>query len=214
MTELGKSKSDFEKVIDKSYDLAVSLHHEYVIVEHVLCALLEFDEIKKLFTALGADVTALRDTIREFLADPQYHSIVNEKSYQPKYTTTLMTVIRQAKAQSLFLGRPLLSVTDLLMSLFNLENSYALYFLHQHRITKDSVTEYLTQKTQTGPNQEIDTEDALAVLGQYAVNLNLKAQQNRVNPLIGREADVELLVETVARKLKNNVLLVGHPGVG
>lgn len=214
MSNVSNNKSDFERIIDRSYDLAVSHRHEYVIVEHVLAALLEFDDIKKLLENLNCDSQSLSNDVREFLADPSYHSIRNEVAFQPKYTPTLMTIIKQAKVQSMFMGKTQMNAVDLFLTLFYVEHSHASYFLAKHGVTKDRVTSVLSATASVGNSPMVNEEEAIAILSQYAVNLNSQAQQKRINPLIGREDDVELLVETLARKLKNNVLLVGHPGVG
>ena len=209
------SKNDFQQIIDRSYDIAVKYKHEYVVVEHILLALLEINDINRLFTQLGSDQIQIKTDIETFLNDTTYHSVVIDSStYQPKYTITVLTAIKQAKAQSLFMGKTTMTATDVLLAVMNTEQSWAVYFLAKSGVTKQKITNLLTQTQQNQNDGTINREDALMLLSQYATNLNQRAKQNKITPLVGREDDVDMLIENLARKLKNNVLLVGYPGVG
>ena len=209
------SKGDFQQIIDRSYDIAVKYKNEYVVVEHILLALLEIKDINSLFSQLGSDPIGIKNDIELFLSNPTYHSVVTDSStYQPKYTATVLTAIKQAKAQSMFMGKSTMSATDVLLAVMNTEQSWAVYFLAKAGITKQKITGFLTQTQQNQPDSAISKDDAVLLLSQYATNLNQRAKQNKITPLIGRDSDVDMLVENLARKLKNNVLLVGYPGVG
>lgn len=214
MKEPTSSKNDFEQLINRSYDIAIKHQHEYVVLEHVLKALLEFKEIDGMLQTLNTTARKIRADVDAYLKDPRYHSIVPDGVYQPKYTTTLMSVIKQAKAQSMFMGKTAMSSFDMLMAIYNAENSWAVYFLQKHGVTKSAVTSYLTQATVDTDLPGMSEDDARMILIQFASNLNQRARQGLINPLIGRDREVDQLVETLARKLKNNVILVGHPGVG
>lgn len=215
MKELNQQNSnDFQRLLDRSYDIAIKYKHEYVTIEHFLSALIEFEEIKSLLSQLNCDLTNLKNDINEFLENKLYHSIVQEKSYQPKYTIAVLTAIRQAKAQTMFMGRTTLAATDLLTAIMNTEQSWTVYILAKNNITKESVSTYISKKNQARTDTQITKDDAILLLSQYATNLNQRAKNNKITPLIGRETDVDMLVENLARKLKNNVILVGHPGVG
>lgn len=214
MKEPTNSKNDFEQVINRSYSIAIKHHHEYVVVEHVLIALLEFQDIDTMLTALGCSPKKLKADVVSYLKDSKYHSIVPDGVYQPKYTSTLMSVIKQAKAQSLFMGKTVMNSVDMLLALYNAEQSWAVYFLQKHNINKSNITSYLTQNSQETDEMGMSEDDARMVLFQFATNLNQRAKQGKITALIGRDTDVDQLVETLARKLKNNVILVGHPGVG
>ncbi len=214
MKEPTAPKSDFEQIINRSYDIAIKYQHEYVVLEHVLFALLEQKDIQKMLSDLSVSPKKVRQDVDMFLKNPQYHSLVSEGIYQPKYTTTLMSVIKQAKAQSIFMGKPSMNSIDMLMALYNAEQSWALYFLNKHGLTKTAVTNYLTEQFSETSDAGLPEDEARMLLAQYATNLNQRARQGKIGTLIGREPDVDQLVETLARKMKNNVVLVGHPGVG
>lgn len=212
MSDLGKTKTDFEKAIDLSFDLAVGLHHEYVVVEHILAAILETDEMARLCRGLSVDLTALKTEVADYLADENYHSVMSESSYQPKYTTTLMFVIKQAKTQSLFLGKSQITVMDILMSMFTVENSQAQWLLNKNNITRSTVADYLSNSN-SAEEKDMSETDAIMILSQFATNLNHKNREDS-SPLIGRDDDIAQLVETVSRRFKKSVALIGAPGVG
>ena len=205
--------TEFEKILNASYDLAVKYQHEYVTTEHLLSACLDVGNIEKIITYAGGNFSQLRRDIADFLADTTKHSIVEETRFQPKYTSSLLTLVKQAKTQSMFLGKNTLDSIDLLIAVFNAENSWAVYLLRKNQITKENLAQSVNQMANDDTSQ-MAAHDAQLILGQFAVNLNQRAKQNKIDPLIGRQFDVDQIIETLARKYKNNVLLVGHPGTG
>jgi ATP-dependent Clp protease ATP-binding subunit ClpA len=207
------SGSDFERVINRSFDLAVSFNHEYVTTEHMLMALLEQPEVLAVLHRTNVNINQLTKDVQQFLADSSKHSMVFEPRFQPKYTTGLLTLIKQAKTQSMFLGRSTIESLDLLVAMFNSDQSWAYYFLNSNTLSKIVLLQAINSKSVNSENH-INPEDAISLLSQFATNLNAKARRNSIDPLIGRESDVAQIVETLARKRKNNVLLVGHPGTG
>ncbi len=208
-----RKQSDFEQVLNRSFLLAVQLQHEYVTQEHVLYACLEHVGFELMLNQMHVNVTDLKQSVWTFLTDPTKHSLVPDDQFQPKYTHTVLTVVKQAKAQSLFMGKTHIDVYDLVVSMFNTKESWAAYLLHAHHVTKTKIQEHVQQQQQADLSH-MDQEQAVALLSQYAINLNQKAQQNKIDPLIGRHTDVSQIVHVLSRKNKNNVVLVGAPGVG
>jgi ATP-dependent Clp protease ATP-binding subunit ClpA len=203
--------SEFEQILHRAYDLAVHYQHEYVSQEHMLHAILQASSVLQILDRLQVSSKQLSNLLQEFLSTPEYHSIVPEDRFQPKYTTTLLTAIKQAKAQSLFLGKTEIDGVDIMVAMFNTEHSWAVYFMEQLGITKEKVLDVMqSQKASV----QLNTSDAKLLLAQYAINLNQRAAQNKIDPLIGRQTDVWHITQTLARKTKNNPLLVGAPGVG
>lgn len=205
--------SEFEKILNCSFDRAVQLQHEFVTLEHVLMCCLDQKSLQHMLQDLGCDITALRKDLQDFLEDPSRHSMVPDTRFQPKYTSVLLTLIKQAKTQSMFLGKTTIDSVDLIMAMFSAKESWATYFLHVRGITRNKITQYLGDQHQR-EHDELNQEDALLILSQFAVNLNKRAQQRIQDPLVGREAEVQEITHTLNRRIKNNVLLVGHPGVG
>lgn len=205
--------NDFEVILNKSFDLAVEYQHEYVTLEHLLVACLEQKQLSQLLTNMGKQPQKIVHDIRMFLQDTSKHSVVADTRYQPKYTSTVLTLIKQAKTQSMFLGKQTLDAADLVVAMFNAQQSWAVYFLNSHGISKTMLTEALNNASQD-PTQSMSVDDARMLLAQFATNLNRKAQQNKIDPLIGREQEVLAITHVLSRKNKNNPLLVGHPGTG
>lgn len=208
-----RKQSDFEQVLNRSFDLAVELQHEYVTQEHLLYACLEHDTIIQTIKNMGVDITTLKNTLWMFLTDVTKHSMMPDVRFQPKYTHTLLTVVKQAKAQSLFLGKTHIHITDLVMAMFNTKESWAVYIMQQEGITKHTLQEHLTNQN-VQEDGAMDADQAQRILMQFAVNLNKKARSHKVDPLIGRHTEVKQIIHVLNRKNKNNPLLVGAPGVG
>jgi ATP-dependent Clp protease ATP-binding subunit ClpA len=208
-----RNQGDFEQVLNRSFDLAVELQHEYVTQEHLLYACLEQDHLIKSFKHMGVDVTQLKTRVWQFLSDTTKHSVTPDTRFQPKYTHTLLTVVKQAKAQSLFLGRSQIDLLDLILAMFNTRESWAAYMLQQAGVNKKSIQDHVSAQ-HTQQDHMVDEDQARMILNQYATNLNKRARDQKTDPLIGRQTEVHHIIHVLCRKNKNNPLLVGAPGVG
>jgi len=205
--------SSFEDSMKRAYGIASEYRHELVTLEHVLASLLENVEIRDIVVAVGGDIKKLQKDVKDYLDDSSNHVLVKSGIYHPRHTTLLLTVVKKSKTQSLFLGRPELGYLDLFTALFNIENSHASYFLHSAGVDRDAVLQYLNRKT--GKDADVLAEkDALDILMQYCVNFNEKAKEGKIDPLIGRENEVESITQSMARRNKHNVIMLGDPGVG
>ena len=213
MSDTHTHSSDFETVINRSFVLAVQLQHEYVTQEHVLYACLENVVFDQLLQRMQVPVDVLKQKVWQFLNDATKHSMVSDVSFQPKYTHVVLTVVKQAKAQSLFMGRIQILVQDLVLAMFNTRDSWAVYLLQSEGVTKASLQEQIVKHTHDS-DHVLDEEQARLTLSSYAHDLNKKARNNKTDPLIGRQSDVDQIVHVLSRKNKHNVLLVGAPGVG
>lgn len=205
--------SSFEDSMKRAYGIASEYRHELVTLEHVLASLLENQEINDIITTVGGDVKKLQKDVKDYLDDTNNHIIVKNGVYHPRHTALLLTVVKKSKTQSLFSGKPELGYLDLFTALFNIENSHASYFLHAAGVERDAILQHLNGKN--SKNDEIITEkDALEILEQYCVNLNEKAKEGKIDPLIGREHEVDAITQSMARRNKHNVIMLGDPGVG
>lgn len=205
--------TSIEKILNRSFDLAVEYQHEYVTLEHVLMSCLEQPQLASVLKGMGKNVNKITQDLHDFLQDTHKHALMGEIRYQPKYTGTVKTLVKQAKTQSMFMNKQELDEVDLVVAMFNTQNSWAVYVLNVHGINKANFMETITTNSQD-QDQQITPDQAKIILAQFAINLNRRAQQNKIDPLIGRVQDVKQIVHTLARKNKNNVLLVGHPGTG
>lgn len=202
-----------EVMVSKAFKIAEEHEHEYVTLEHTLCVLLEDEDIINVIVDLGGDPLKISDHTFAYIAT-ELESIKGLID-RPRKTMSLERMFNRAFTQALFNGRQNLSSIDLLLSLLNEKNSYAVYICATEGITRDSLLEHIADNATT---QEIDQNNprakAEAILKKYCVNLNKEAERSKLDPLIGRAEEVELLVQTLARRKKNNVVLVGEAGVG
>lgn len=204
--------SNFETAIKRAYSLASERRHELVTLEHLLAALLENDEIKNIISAVGGEFDKLKNDVITFLDDPTHHIMVQVPNYQPRHTGLLLNTVKKAKTQSLFSNRSD-QFMDLLISMFNIENSHASYFLFKAGIERDKIIQSLTKKSNTS-SADMSEKDALEILQTFCVNLNEKAKHGKIDPLIGREDEVETITQITSRRNKHNVIMIGDPGVG
>jgi ATP-dependent Clp protease ATP-binding subunit ClpA len=206
------SQNRADNTTRRAYQVALSLKHEFVTLEHILYALLEKQEICDLVEKAGGQVEDLKKFVNEYLNAPNNHIIV-ENLTSPRHTTMFVNTLKQAKLQSLFGPRDDVHDFDLLLALFGIQHSHASYFLEKARVDKMAVVELVTAQAETG-QQEQKSQHAQETLEKYTINLNARALENRLDPLIGRETEVAEIVEVLSKRNKHNVILVGDPGVG
>jgi ATP-dependent Clp protease ATP-binding subunit ClpA len=207
-----------ESVLDKAMEYASERSHEYVVLEHLLLALLNEKEIQSLITDVDGDIEQIMVDCMEYL-DSKLKDIVVESSDAPRKTAALERAFNRAVTQVIFSGRKKLTIKDIFVSLLSEKNSYALYFLKKNKVTRQSIIEQLTkerygedvglQERQQGgePGGGIRFED-------YCTDLNKEAKEGRIDTLIGREPELDDIVHILARRKKNNCIVVGEPGVG
>ena len=205
--------SSFETALSRSYQLAAQRNHELVTLEHLLAALLEDKDIRVLITRNKGDIEGLITDNLAWLDSPENHVIVKSSQYNPRHTTLLMNVVKKAKTQSMFSGKPEVAATDLLMAIYGINDSPAAYFLDKHTPGREALVEYLG-KSSSIENDLMDAKEAEDTLRTYCINLNDRAQQGKIDPLIGREREVEHITQILARRNKHNVIMTGDPGVG
>ena len=203
----------FETVISRSYQLAALRHHELVTLEHLLIAVLEDQEIQQLILQTHGDLNALVTDTLAWLDDPSRHVIVKAAQYQPRHTTLLMNVVKKSKTQSLFSNKQEVGALDLLIAMYGISDSPASYFLSKHTPGREALLDYLT-RAGYADSDVMNQKDAFEVLKTYCINLNENASKGKIDPLIGREREVEHITQILARRNKHNVILVGQSGVG
>jgi len=204
--------TSFEGIVKRAYEIASKNRHEYVTLEHLLCSLIESEEIQELIAAVEGDIKKLHQDLENYINDDKNHVIVKTGVYQPRHTSLLLTIVKKAKTQSLFSGRNDMGSTDLFLAMFNIENSYASFFLNEAGLFRDSIIDHLQKRNQ--PVSNLAEKDAVETLKQYCQNLNEHAKNGKIDPLIGRENEVDTITQILARRNKHNVVMLGEPGVG
>lgn len=192
-------------VFDKAQRDAQKLGHEYITLEHVVYAILCVDDIKAELTSLEIDVDSCKEQIEKFLITDCSDIETDNKVKKIKKTRAVERMMQRSFTQALFANRDKIDIDDILLSILHEDNSNAVYFCNEAGITKDTIADNLL----------IDDEVAgKSVLQKYTDNLTAMASSNEIDPIIGRDYELEAISLALGRKTKNNVLLVGDPGVG
>ena len=206
--------------------------HEYATLEHLLLALIEDADAAKVMQACGVELGELSDIIITYL-DTELESLRVEGKVDPSPTSGFQRVVQRAILHVQSSGKDVVTGANVLVALFSERESYAVYFLQQQDMSRLDAVSYISHgigkdgklaepRPVSGAEQKSDEpEDAKAkkdkkegALDQFTVNLNEKAKQGRIDPLIGRAAEVDRTVQILCRRSKNNPLYVGEPGVG
>jgi len=222
-----------ETAIHTSLALAAARKHELATLEHLLLALLDEPEAANVMKACSVDLKILRKNLSQYL-DEELSSLVSEtKEFDSTPTTAFQRVIQRAAIHVQSSGRSEVTGANVLVAIFAERESNAAYFLQEQEMTRYDAVNYIAhgvakdpsfseQRPITGSddidgqveNQESNKEIPESALSKYCIDLNAKALEGEIDPLIGRTLEVERCIQILCRRRKNNPLLVGDPGVG
>ena len=219
---------ELEFCLNEAFRGARDQHHEFMTVEHLLLALLEVPSVMGVLKSAGADVSRLGEDLKRFIDEttPRLHADDDqEQEVQP--TLGFQRVLQRAVFHVQSSGKKEVSATNVLVAIFGEKQSHAVYLLNMQDISRLNVINYIShglskltdqsgdvseQLETAAPEQE--TEAGTDALEKYTTNLNRAANEGKIDPLIGREIEVERTVEILCRRRKNNPLYVGEAGVG
>ena len=201
-----------EKVITRATEFAAENNHEYLTVEHMLWSLLQEKDIQELTEAIGGKPTILRNSVEKFINDNVLKVPSKYRSDGvPPRTTALQRVFQRAVSNYMMAGQAEITPAAVFLSIFSEENSHAVYFLGKAGLSRDKVIAYMKKHASVAGNESTETESALE---EYCRNLNTDSEEGIIDPVIGRETEVQDTIEILARRKKNNVVYIGDPGVG
>ena len=206
-----QNNPEIEQIVDASVKLARDLRHEYVMTEHVLLCLIRHAPFRQVMEKFGTDVASMDTDLASYLHS--LTAVVTNKDIQPKKTNALERVFNRALTQVLFTGRRSISTIDLYLAMMSENNSHAHYFLLKYGIKKAEFVEFY-QANYKQSDVRLTDQQATDILTEHCINLTALAQQDRLEPMIGRSAELDEMITVLARKFKANVLMVGDPGVG
>jgi ATP-dependent Clp protease ATP-binding subunit ClpA len=206
-----QNNPEIEQIVDAAVKIARDCKHEYVLTEHVLVALLRHAPFRQVLEKFGTDVVRMEQEIEAYLAS--LANLVTTKEVQPKKTNALERVFNRALTQVLFTGRRTISTLDLYLAMMSENNSHAHYFLLKYGIKKAEFAEFY-QANYKHSDVKLTGQQATEILTEHCTDLTALAQQNRLEPMIGRAEELDEMITVLARKFKANVLMVGDPGVG
>ena len=224
---------NLEQTLHRALASATERRHEYATLEHLLMALTEDQDAISVLRACGVDLDRLRRDLSTFieeeLADISLPKDTKTDMADPKPTAGFQRVVQRAIIHVQSSGREEVTGANVLVALFSERESHAVYFLQVHDMSRLDAVNYISHgiakvpgearpQTVSGSGEDMDGEEVAKkgseALDAYCVNLNEKAAENRIDPLIGRNAEVDRTIQILCRRSKNNPLYVGDPGVG
>jgi ATP-dependent Clp protease ATP-binding subunit ClpA len=202
-----------QAVFEKAIDTAKKLHHEYLTIEHLLFAMLMEESFNKCVQGYGAGVDDLKKNLADYLQHKCAEITVADVVVKPRKTQSVERILNRAFTQVLFNGRQRIEPTDVFLAMMGEKRSWAYYYIAKAEIDKDKFSDYLNNTIEEDMDEEPDNSSNRA-LGAFTTNLNEAVKKNKIDPVIGRIEELENIALSMGRRSKNNVILVGDPGVG
>jgi ATP-dependent Clp protease ATP-binding subunit ClpA len=207
---------DVERIIEQAVFMAKERKHEYVTLEHTLLSMIMYEPFKKQLDKFGVDTEMMTKDVSDYLDG--LTSLVKTNStepLQPRKTNALERMFSRAVTQVLFTGRRQIEIIDLYLSIFQESNSHAQYFLLKWGVTRNEfVTFWQKNYKHDKSSSKLSDDQATEILEEFTINLTDLARQNKIEPVIGREQEIEDIIMILAKRFKANVLMVGDPGTG
>jgi ATP-dependent Clp protease ATP-binding subunit ClpA len=206
---------DLEQIFENAVHVASLNSHEYITLEHFLYSMLNNNSFVELLTTFGTDVKILKDDIENFITN-DLKDIVNTDVSKPKKTVTVDRMLNRAFTHVLFSGRQIIEPVDCFISMFAEKKSHANYFIRKANIDKDNFLNFVKKEVS---KEEDETEVTVnpqieRMILQFCTNLSARAKNKKIDPVIGREKEIEEIQLVLARRTKANAILIGDPGVG
>ena len=212
--------SELEKNLNEAFKLAHRKKHEFVTVEHLFLSILGNNDAIEVLNYCGADIEALQKNLESYIKETT-PLISEEEEQEIQPTLGFQRVLQRAVFHVQSSGKKEVNGANLLVAIFSEKESHSVYLLQQEGITRLDIVSFMSH----GKNDEELEEEALtankdekikdsSALEAFTLNLNREASEGRIDPLIGRKAEVERVIQVLARRSKNNPLLVGESGVG
>ncbi len=226
-----------EKTLHRALAVANERRHEYATLEHLLLSLIDDSDAASVMRACSVDLEILRKNLTQYI-DSELENLVIETREEAKPTAGFQRVVQRAVIHVQSSGREEVTGANVLVAIFAERESHAAFFLQEQDMTRYDAVNYISHgiakrpglsdssKTPRGAEEDHESREPKeskegseqkkkeAALDAYCVNLNRKAKDGKIDPLIGREAEVQRTIQVLCRRQKNNPLLVGEPGVG
>ncbi len=219
-----------EQSLHRALALANERHHEYATLEHLLLSLVDDQDAAAVMRACNVDLDKLRRNLVEYI-DTELDNLVQDAGDDSKPTAGFQRVIQRAVIHVQSSGREEVTGANVLVAIFAERESHAAYFLQEQDMTRYDAVNYIShgiakragmsesrpvrgaeEETETKTGE--DTKKKADALDAYCVNLNKKAREGKIDPLIGRDGEIQRTIQVLCRRSKNNPLFVGDPGVG
>ena len=213
--------SRLEQTLNKAFEIAGSNEHEFVTLEHLLIALLDDQDANEVLIACGVDIEEIRAVLNDFIIN-ELSSLKLNNNKDVKPTASFQRVIQRAAHHVQMSGNEEVTGANILVAIFSERESHAVFYLNQQNMTRLNAVSYISH----GSSDEVSSsnvenknngskeKEQKSIIDKYCVNLNLKAKKGEIDPLIGRNKEVDRTIQVLCRRSKNNPLYVGDPGVG
>lgn len=238
---IGKLKRDImpsftkslEKILTQALAIATEEKHEYATLEHLLLALLDDEDAKYMLDGCHIDIDSLRARLIEYIEIDLVSLLSEEELEEAKPTAAFQRVIQRAVIYVQSAGGQQVSGANILVAIFSERESHAAHFLQQEGLTRFEALSFLSHGFTSATGEQFFSEDFAdfvpdldvtenieekaeteSALLTYCIDLNKKAREGKIDALIGRENEIRRIIQVLSRRLKNNPLLVGDPGVG
>ncbi|MEZ5776119.1 MAG: ATP-dependent Clp protease ATP-binding subunit ClpA [Hyphomicrobiaceae bacterium] len=220
-----------DQALHRAVQYADDRSHEFVTLEHLLLALIDDGDAAAVMRACNVDLDELRERLTDYL-DNELDSLITEGETEPTPTVGFQRVVQRALIHVQSSGREEVTGANVLVAIFAERESHAAYFLQEQDMTRFDAVQFISHgiakrsgMSEPKPVRGADEDQGVVeggedkkvggdALSTYCVNLNNKARSGRIDPLIGREAEVQRTIQVLCRRQKNNPLYVGDPGVG
>ena len=208
--------SDLEKIFERAVSIASKNQHEYITLEHFLYSIVIDETFNAILKDYGAEVDQLKKNLEKFIKQDLTDIKTDKEDYRPKKTNTVERMLNRAFTQVLFGGRNVIEPIDCFISIFSEKKSFANYFLRKAKIEKDKFIEFVSNSALAEGDEisEASGNQLEKMIVQFCTNLTNKVKQKKIDPVIGREKEIEEIQLALARRQKSNVMLIGDPGVG
>ena len=205
---------EIEVVIANATELAKKFNHEYVTLEHLAHGLVCYKPFHDLLLAFGCDTEGLLSDLEDYLQKQTYIANTQDNNV-PKKTHSLERVFNRAFTQVLFSGRHHVQIIDIFLSIASEANSHASYFFVKYGLERSQIVDFYNQYYVENKGRRVNP-DARAddILREYCENLNVQAKEGKIDPVVGREFELDEIAQVLAKRNKSNVLMVGDAGVG
>jgi ATP-dependent Clp protease ATP-binding subunit ClpA len=219
---------NLERSLHRALALASERTHEYATLEHLLLSLIDDQDAVAVLRACGVDLDKLRTELVNYL-DNELSNLVVARREDPKPTASFQRVVQRAAIHVQSSGREEVTGANVLVAMFSERESHAVYFLQEQDMSRYDAVNYISHgiakvhgRSESRPVRGAEEEGSgeknvrrgEEALNAYCVNLNKKAEEGKIDPLIGRELEIERTIQVLCRRTKNNPLYVGEAGVG
>jgi ATP-dependent Clp protease ATP-binding subunit ClpA len=207
---------DLESIFENAIQVAMLNNHEYITLEHFLLSMLNNEQFNQILVSYGTNVDILKKSVEDYIQN-ELADLVNPDIDKPKKTNTVDRMLNRAFTQVLFSGRQVIEPLDCFISMFSEKKSHAVYFVRKANIDRDQFLSFIRKEENKDDNSVLTGQantQLEKVITQFCANLTSKAKNKKIDPVIGREKEIEEVQLILARRNKANAILIGDPGVG